>query len=348
MAPKTAAKTAAALKREPAFSSGMRLRRASDDRDEPRGTSMRDSVDRYLDDLGQTTRITPGEEIAYAERFFNAASECLAIARAVGLRLEPDGDPDERDVAVKCAIRLWRLLDEHEDASQDMRRTGMVRMVEEELGHNGMALRHARQQMAAARGRARDASEMMTQGNLALVVYVAKSYRGRGVPMADLIQEGNITLMRAVERFDPDRGARLGTYATAWLHRSMQRAVRSLSRTVRLAESAKNARSCSVPIDEPLGEDRLSLTDVLYADDAVAPDDLAAREQLRGRARRHIDRLPPQEALVVRRYFGVGQSDTESLRAIGDDLGVSRERVRQIKEAALGKLKRRMRRLASD
>ncbi len=75
---------------------------------------------------------------------------------------------------------------------------------------------------------------------------------------------------------------------------------------------------------------------------------MAAREQLRGRARRHIDRLPPQEALVVRRYFGVGQSEPESLRAIGDDLGVSRERVRQIKEAALRKLKGRMRRLAQD
>ncbi len=139
----------------------------------------------------------------------------------------------------------------------------MVRMVEEELGQDGTTLSRVRQQMAAPRGRARDASDTMTQANLALVVHVAKSYRGRGVAMADLIQEGNITLMRAVERFDPDRGARLGTYATAWLHRSMQRTVRSLSRTVRLAESAKNARSRSVPIDEPLGEDRLSLTDLL-------------------------------------------------------------------------------------
>jgi len=177
---------------------------------------------------------------------------------------------------------------------------------------------------------------------------VAKSYRGRGVPMADLIQEGNITLMRAVERFDPDRGARLGTYVAAWLHRSLRRALRSLSRTVRLAESAKNARSCSVPIDEPLGEDRLSLTDVLCEDDAIAPDDVAVREQMRARARRHLDRLPPQEALVLRRHFGVGQPQAQSLRAIGDDLGVSRERVRQIKEAALGRLRCRMRRLAPD
>jgi len=347
MARKTAAK-ARVDKPTATYSSGMRLRRSPEDSQDDRSSKQRDSVDRYLDDLGQTTRITPGEEIAYAERFYNAASECLAVARALGLRLEADGDPGERDVAVKCVIRLWRLLDEHEDASREMRRIGMVRMVEEELRCDGAVLGRARERMAAARQRARDAREMLTQANLALVVHVAKSYRGRGVPMADLIQEGNITLMRAVERFDPDRGARLGTYATAWLHRSMRRTVRSLSRTVRLAESAKNARSCSVPIDEPLGENRLSLTDVLCPDDAIAPDDEAAREQLRECARQHIDKLPPQEALVVRRYFGVGQAQPETLQAIGDDLGVSRERVRQIKAAGLSKLKRRMGRLAGD
>jgi RNA polymerase primary sigma factor len=164
--------------------------------------------------------------------------------------------------------------------------------------------------------------------------------------MADLIQEGNISLMRAVEKFDPDRGARLGTYATTWLHRSMRRTLRSLSRTVRLPESAKNARSSTVSLDEPITEDRLSLTDILYEDDAPAPDDVAEREEIRAQTRELISTLSEQEALVVRKRFGVNQLDSLTLREIGEELGVTRERVRQIEKAALEKLRRRMRRLS--
>lgn len=314
-------------------------RKAADDG----GIAMRDSVDRYLDDLGGTSRITPDEEIELADTFLAAAGECLAIARDAGIDVNADGAAGERDAVIRNVTRLWRLLDEHDDASADSRRVSMVRMVEEELGCDGSTLRTVRREIAAARERALWARETMTQGNLALVVYVAKAYRNRGVPMADLIQEGNISLLRAVEKFDPDRGARLGTYATTWLHRSMRRTVRSLSRTVRLPESARDAQSHSVPIDEPSGEGRLSLTDVLAEDDAVAPDDVAAREQIRRRARQHLSSLSPHEELVVRRRFGIEHPKAETLREIGEELGVTRERARQIEKSALDKLRRRMR-----
>jgi RNA polymerase sigma factor (sigma-70 family) len=277
-----------------------------------------------------------------------AAAACLAIAREAKLRTDIDRESGERDRIIHNANRLWRLLDEHADASADARRMGMVRMLEEELGATSDTLDRLRVEIAPERARAMCARETMTQANLALVVHVAKNYQRRGVPMADLIQEGNISLVRAVERFDPEHGTRLGTYATAWLHRSIRRAVRTLGRTVRLPESAKNAQSHSVPIDEPVGQERLSLTDVLCEDDAIAPDDLAAREQVRSQARELLEGLSPQEAVVVRRRFGIEQDHAETLREIGEVLGVTRERVRQIEKLALDKLRRRLRHLAPE
>ncbi len=323
-------------------------RDAEDRRSGRRHDGARDSVDRYLADLGGTARITPAEEVMLAERLLAACTRCMGLAREAGVRAEIDDDICGRDAIIAGVTRLWRLLDEHGAAASDPRRTGMVRVVEEELGCDGPTLSRLRCQMAPARDDALRARQTMTQANLALVVHVAKTYRRRGVPMADLIQEGNISLMRAVAKFDPTRGARLGTYATAWLHRSMRRTVRSLSRTVRLPESAKDARSRSVPIDEPVGASRLSLTDVLCEDDAVAPDALAAREEIRELARQYLSCLSASEAKVVRRRFGIESPGPLTLREIGMELGVTRERVRQIEKSALGKLRRRMCRLAPD
>lgn len=336
-------------------SSAVRVKaRSLEGADDRSGGHVRDSVDRYLQDLDGTSRITPAEEVALSQCLLSAAKECLAVASEAGVRAAaicavdgalsvPGGEP-ERDAIIQSLNRLWRLLDEHADALGDSRRTGMVGMVEEELGCDAPTLARIRCDMAGARARALHARQTMTRANLALVVSVAKVYRNRGVPMADLIQEGNISLWSAVEKFDPERGARLGTYATVWLHRSMRRTVRSLSRTVRLPESAKSARSRSVPIDEPVGQERLSLTDVLCHPDAIAPDDVAAREQIRSRARQHLSGLSAQEALVVRRRFGIEHPTALTLREIGVHLGLTRERVRQIEKSALDKLRRRMRR----
>lgn len=328
-------------------SSHVRSTRRKEESGKYRRDALRDSVDRYLDDLDATERITPAQEIELADAFFVAAAECVAVAREAGIRADLDRDKGDRDTIIGSFTRLCRLLDEHEDASRDARRKGMVRMVEEELGGDAATFERIREEIARPRDKAMHARQRMTQANLALVVHVAKAYRNRGVAMADLIQEGNISLLRAVEKYDPTRGARLGTYATAWLHRSMARTIRSLSRTVRLPESAKTARSHSVPIDEPVGEGRLSLTDILCEDDAIAPDDAVSREDIRAKAREHLSSLSEQEAFVIRRRFGIEDGNAQTLREIGEVLGVTRERVRQIEKAALDRLRRRMRRLTA-
>lgn len=306
----------------------------------------RDSMSRYLADLDRAQRITPEQERSIARAFADAASDCVLTAHEAGVPLEVHPERSSRDAIVRTATRLWRMLDEHAEATGDPRRGALAQMVEEELGADGETLQRAREGMAEMRAEALRLRGVMTRANLALVVYVAKSYNHRGVPLVDLIQEGNIALMRAVERFDPDRGFRLSTYATAWLQRAMARTVRSLSRTVRLPESAQGATSRSVPIDAPMGKGRLSLTDILIEPEALAPDDVAMREQIRARARELLEGLRPKEALVVRRRFGIGGEAPMTLQQIGDELGITRERVRQIEKGALDKLRGRMRPLA--
>ena len=306
----------------------------------------RDSMSRYLADLDRADRITPEQERSLARAFAEIASECLEIAHRAGLAVEAHHERSPRDAIVRSATRLWRMLDEHKEADDDPRRRPLALIVEEELEADADTLTRVREEMADARAEAIRLRGVMTKANLALVVHVAKDYNHRGVPLVDLIQEGNIALIHAVERFDPERGCRLSTYATAWLQRAIHRTVRSLSRTVRLPESARGARSRSVPIDEPMGEARLSLTDILIEPDALAPDDEAAREEIRARARELLDGLRPQEAHVVRRRFGIGDHPPMTLREVGEELGVTRERIRQIEKAALDKLRGRMRSLA--
>lgn len=314
----------------------------------PRSESprARDSMSRYLADLDRADRITPEQERSLARAFADTASDCLEIAHHAGLSVEAHPERSPREAVVRSATRLWRMLDEHAEAMADPRRRALARMVEEELAADAETLARVRHEMAETRAEAIRLRGVMTKANLALVVHVAKDYNHRGVPLVDLIQEGNIALMHAVERFDPERGCRLSTYATAWLQRAIHRTVRSLSRTVRLPESARGAKSRSVPIDEPMGEARLSLTDILIEPDALAPDDEAAREQIRSRARELLDGLRPQEAHVIRRRFGIGDRPPMTLREVGDELGVTRERIRQIEKAALDKLRGRMRPLA--
>jgi RNA polymerase sigma factor (sigma-70 family) len=324
-----------------AFASGVRRREPDE------VSALRDSMDRYLADLDRADQITPEQEVSLARAFGDAVAECLVITLQEGVRVEAQPGRSSRDEIVCCVSRLWRLLDEHAEAAADARRAEFARLVEEELGADAATLARARCAMAEMRDEAIRLRSVMTRANLALVVHMAKAYNGRGVPLADLIQEGNIALMHAVERFDPERGCRLGTYASAWLQRAMYRTVRSLSRTVRLPESARHATSRSVPIDEPMGEGRPSLTDVLIEPEAIAPDDEAARQQIRERARAHLEELGGHEAFVVRRRFGIGHEGPMTLREIGEELGLTRERVRQIEKAALDKLRRRMRQLAS-
>lgn len=230
----------------------------------------------------------------------------------------------------------------------------------------------------ARRARAGDvaARQHLIAANLRLVVSIAARYRG--MPLDDLVQEGNIGLMRAVEKYDPSRGWRLSTYATWWITQAITRALAEQSRQIRtpvhLVERAARIRKVADQLAAINGEtpsvaeiaaamgrpaawvaaavnamiapaslDRrdaegIALIDVLPGGDgdvgaAVADDDTAAR------VRALLARLTPRERLIVAQYYGLDGHEPRTLEEVGDAIGLTRERVRQIIAAALRRLR---------
>ena len=231
-------------------------------------------------------------------------------------------------------------------------------------------------------GRAR---ELMIKANLRLVVKLASDYKHCGLPILDLISEGNLGLMKAVERFKPSRGVKFSTYACWWIKQSIRRALANQSKTVRLpvhlvdriqrlrrANSALGAELGREPTDSELAEelqvetsyvaklreissgtvsldlrigsegDDSTLGDLLADPIAVDPTEEHERIDFREAVTRSLQVLTSREVEILHLRFGLGDSQERTLEQIGDKLSVTRERVRQIQNSALSKLRRRL------
>ena len=227
----------------------------------------------------------------------------------------------------------------------------------------------------------KQAREQMIKANLRLVVKIARDYEGIGLPLMDLISEGNIGLMKAVERFDPSRGAKLSTYGSWWIKQSIKRALANQSKTIRLPvhmvdKISKMHRAGTrlqetlgrEPTDEELGEElgidafRLGQMRVAaippasldaplsYGDSSTFADtveDENARtpyERFEGKATTRmlqdiVKTLSPREAGILLARFGLDGARPKTLDEVGEQFRVTRERVRQIQNKALGKLR---------
>ena len=225
------------------------------------------------------------------------------------------------------------------------------------------------------------ALEKLTKANLRFVVSVAKQYQNQGLTLPDLINEGNLGLIKAAQRFDETRGFKFISYAVWWIRQSILQALAEQSRIVRLPlnkigsinkinktyafleqahervpsaeeiaqeldmtvsdvkESLKNSGR-HVSMDAPLveGEDS-NLYDVLRSGESPNPDKDLLHESLKTEIERALETLTPREADVVRLYFGLGDQHPMTLEEIGETFDLTRERVRQIKEKAIRRLK---------
>jgi RNA polymerase primary sigma factor len=225
------------------------------------------------------------------------------------------------------------------------------------------------------------AREELTDANLRLVVSVARRYSNRGVPLIDLIQEGNLGLLRAVEKFDWRRGFKFSTYATWWIRQAVSRAIADDARTIRipvhlyevvnrmarvssqlhqelgreptedeiaaaLQLSPERVRELAQVLPQPVsldgfvGEDQeMRLSDIVADENATNLESAAEYRLLAERVRDTLLTLTPRERHVIERRFGLGDDKDESLTAIGREIGVTRERIRQIESIALRKLR---------
>ena len=225
------------------------------------------------------------------------------------------------------------------------------------------------------------ALDKLVKANLRFVVSVAKQYQGQGMNLSDLINEGNLGLIKAALRFDETRGFKFISYAVWWIRQSILQALAEQARIVRLplnklgfinkinkmfakfeqehereptvleiAQALELAPSDvkesilaagqSVSMDAPVHPDEdMNMYDYLLSEDSLKPDKELLNESLRGEIERVLNTLTPREADIVRLYFGLNHNHPHTLDEIGDIMGLTRERVRQIKEKALKKLK---------
>ncbi|MGB7748635.1 MAG: sigma-70 family RNA polymerase sigma factor [Verrucomicrobiia bacterium] len=234
------------------------------------------------------------------------------------------------------------------------------------------------------------AREQMIKANLRLVVKIARDYEGIGLPLLDLISEGNIGLMKAVERFDPKKGGKLSTYGSWWIKQSIKRALANQSKTIRLpvhlVDKISKMRRLAMRLQEELGreptdeeladeldvtplrvrqmrlaairpasldapigdEDSNNFSDVVEDENAATPYEDLEDKTVTGMLQEMVKHLDARESTILRYRFGLDGGTEKTLEEVGAKFGVTRERVRQIQNLALRKLRKMIEKLEAS
>ena len=299
----------------------------------------------------------------------------LVPAQAVreGRLAETPEVPRDEEAIVTAAIRERSSYDGDTAIKLYLREIGQVKLLtpQEEIE-------------LAARIKKGDkkAREQMIKANLRLVVKIAHDYEGLGLPLLDLINEGNIGLMKAVERFDPAKGGKLSTYGAWWIKQSIKRALANQSKTIRLpvhlvdkiskmrrtamklqevlgreptdeelaeelgmtASRVAQLRTAAIrpaSLDAPIGdEDSNNFSEVVQDENAATPYQELEEKTVSAMLQEMVKTLDAREATILRYRFGLDGGSEKTLEEVGQKFGVTRERVRQIQNIALAKLRK--------
>jgi RNA polymerase primary sigma factor len=268
---------------------------------------------------------------------------------------------------------------EGDDQDRNVKRK--IDRMEAECGLSSNQIKEAVKAIEKGEAKAREAKGELVKANLRLVISIARRYINRGLPFLDLIQEGNIGLMKAVDKFEYQRGYKFGTYATWWVRQAITRAIADQARTIRLPVHMNEiinklnrtsrtlvqqmgreptleeiAERMGVSLDKvqkilkitrkpisletPVGEEEDSrLEDFIEDKEVISPQDAAISSNMRKQIQKVLSTLNKREEKIVRMRFGIGEKHDHTLEEVGQDFDVTRERVRQIEEKALRKLK---------
>jgi len=256
-----------------------------------------------------------------------------------------------------------------------------VGRMEVECGLSSDQIKETVRAIEKGEAKAKEAKSEMVKANLRLVISIARRYLNRGLQFLDLIQEGNIGLMKAVDKFEYKRGYKFGTYATWWIRQAMTRAIADQARTIRIPVHMidiinklnrtsrtlvqQNGREPTldeiaekmgislekvqkilkitkkpISLETPIGEEEDSrLEDFIEDKEAISPQDVAISSSMTKQIQRVLSTLNQREEKILRMRFGIGEKHDHTLEEVGQDFELTRERIRQIEEKALRKLK---------